>query len=369
MVLVTVISRSLMAIKNIARRTRIMVGAVAFDLAPFLFRTLLARDEKSLPGWAWNRNRRDQIRLGVRGEGIECLWEFTRSLHITDVFPRLSSVLVRRMLSSYPIDLRETPSSIYFSDQPVVSFIIGHRGTSRLPHLLLTLMSIAGQSAVPFECIVVEQSHQQELGSCLPKWVRYHFTQTPSPKYLYNRSWALNEGAKIAKGSIFVLHDGDMLVPTSYAYEMKRIIDRGDKVVNLKRFIAFLDERSTEAMFAIKRITGPLRCEQIMANATAGGSIGIDRAAFFEVGAMDEAFVGWGGEDTEFWDRCQTLQVANNTYMPLIHLWHPSQPGKAAINGLGTSTADYFMARMQINRDYRIAELTEAFKHTMGHQV
>ena len=146
-------------------------------------------------------------------------------------------------------------------------------------------------------------------------------------------------------------------MPTEYAAEMKRQMDAGYDVVNLKRFIAFLDEASSQLVFQQQMITGPLQSEQMMANATAGGSIGIQRDAFFSIGAMDEEFVGWGGEDTEFWDRCQTLRVANHTYLPIVHLWHPSQPGKAAVNGLGQTTADLFQQRMKFPASERVASL------------
>jgi hypothetical protein len=333
-------------------RTRL--GSIVLDLPRFLLCTFLYPSRPRLPGWAWNRNRDDLIIPGPKGEGIVCQWEFTRSLHLTNVFPSLSSSLLRRMLSDFPVQLLEQPAPAVVSENPEVTFVIGHRGTKRLPHLLLTLMSIAGQTGISIECIVVEQSYKQELVGQLPSWVRYHFTRTPSNDYLYNRSWALNEGARLANGSIVILHDGDMLVPTGYAAEMKYQADSGYDVVNLKRFISFLDQESSEFVFQNRTIAGPLRAEQMMENATAGGSIGIQREAFFAIGAMDEEFVGWGGEDTEFWDRCQTLQVANHTYMPIIHLWHPSQPGKAAVNGLGQSTGDLFLRRMQVSTRSRI---------------
>lgn len=342
-----------------AKNVRVALGAVALDLPRFLMCTFFYPNRPRLPGWAWNRNRDDPISRGENGEGIQCHWKFTRSLHVTNVFPRLSGLLLRRMLSSYPVDLLEQPNAKPNMENPEVSFVIGHRGTSRLPHLLLTLMSIAGQTGVSIECIVVEQNYQQQLADSLPSWVRYHFTKTPSDDYLYNRSWALNEGARLAKGSVVILHDGDMLVPKAYAAEMKRQVDLGYEIVNLKRFIAFLDQESSQAVFESKSISGPLRCEQLMSNATAGGSIGVRREAFFGIGAMDEQFVGWGGEDTEFWDRCQTLRIADHTYMPIIHLWHPSQPGKAAVNGLGESTADLFTRRMKIPVESRIAELKQ----------
>ena len=333
------------------------LGAIALDLPRFLQCTFLYPNRPGLPGWAWNRNRDDQIKLGPNGEGIECQWRFTRSLHLTRVFPSLSPLLLRKMLSDYPVQLLEQPVPPSIRGEPEVSFVIGHRGTTRLPHLMLTLMSIAAQQGLSIECIVVEQSYEQQLFGVLPSWIRYHFTRTPSANYLYNRSWALNEGVRLARGSIVILHDGDMLVPTEYAAEMKRQVDAGYDVVNLKRFIAFLDEFSTKFVFDKNSISGPLRSEQMMANATAGGSIGLRRDAFYAIGAMDEEFVGWGGEDTEFWDRCQTLRVANHTYMPIVHLWHPSQPGKAAANGLGKSTAELFTNRMKISTADRIGAL------------
>ena len=331
------------------------LGAIAYDLAPFLLNTWIRPGCKRLAGWARNSNRHDIIHFGSSGEGVVCDWEHTRALHVTRVFPRLSAVLLKRMLHDWPVELRESPVDSLQS--PVVSFIIGHRGIARLPHLLLTLKSIAAQIGVNCECIVVEQSYEQQLQDVMPPWVRYHFTRTPSADYLYNRSWALNEGARLAKGRILILHDGDMLVPNEYAAEMKRQVDAGYDVVNLKRFIAYLDKQSSEFVFNRQLLEGPLRSEEMIANLCAGGSLGITRDAYFAIGAMDEEFVGWGGEDTEFWDRCQTLRVANHTYMPIVHLWHPSQPGKAAANGLGKSTAELFTNRMKISTADRIGAL------------
>jgi predicted glycosyltransferase involved in capsule biosynthesis len=65
-----------------------------------------------------------------------------------------------------------------------------------------------------------------------------------------------------------------------------------------------------------------------MQNVLGGGSIAITRAAYLAIGGMDEGFVGWGGEDNEFWERAQTLRVWSYGCLPYVHLWHPSQPRK-----------------------------------------
>ena len=333
------------------------LGAIAYDLAPFLFNTWIRPGSKCLPGWARNANRNDQIHCGPAGEGVVCDWEHTRDLHVTKVFPTLSVVLLKRMLRDWPIELRESP--VDSRQSPEISFVIGHRGTTRLPHLLLTLKSIAAQSGVRCECIVVEQSFEQQLQNVIPPWVRYHFNRTPSADYLYNRSWALNEGVRLATGDLVVLHDGDMLVPAQYAAEIMHQFRSGHDVINLKRFICYLDEVSTSRVFRDQALTGPLRSEHVVSNLCAGGSVSVSRDAYWALGGMDEDFVGWGGEDTEFWDRCQNLRVANHTYMPIVHLWHPSQPGKAAVNGLGKSTAELYTRRMRISTSKRIEELRQ----------
>jgi hypothetical protein len=342
---------------------RTAIGAIGYDLLPFLGRTIWPTSKPRIAPWIFNRNRRDDIFTGSNGEGVTCRWEHTRELYIAKVFPVLSTLLLKRMLRDWPIQ---------FANEPVphdgtidVSFVIGHRGTIRLPHLLLTLQSIAAQRDVNVECVVVEQSFEPEIAAALPGWVKYLHTKTPYAEYLYNRSWTLNAGVRHASGRIVILHDNDMLVPEFYASEFMHAASQGGQVFNLKRFITYLDEPSTRSIFGSHSLTGSLRSEAVVQNLCAGGSLGLLRVAYFEIGGMDEEFVGWGGEDTEFWDRCQTLRVANHTYMPIVHLWHPSQPGKAAYrngSGFGTHTGALYERQMAIPRCERIAALQRRLK-------
>ena len=52
------------------------------------------------------------------------------------------------------------------------------------------------------------------------------------------------------------------------------------------------------------------------------------RTAFLAIGGYDESFVGWGGEDNEFWERAHTRRVWPYGYLPIVHLWHAAQPRK-----------------------------------------
>lgn len=75
------------------------------------------------------------------------------------------------------------------------------------------------------------------------------------------------------------------------------------------------------------------------------------------IGGFDEEFIGWGGEDNEFWDRCLTRKTWEWTYLPIVHVWHEPQQGKRAVKGLGANTAELTAKRRAIPPAERISEL------------
>jgi GT2 family glycosyltransferase len=143
----------------------------------------------------------------------------------------------------------------------------------------------------------------------------------------YSRAWSLNAGARAAVGEVLVLHDNDLLIPEHYASEILARVAEGYEVVDLKRFIFYLNETDTEGWLSGDISLGDGSPERVLQNAK-GGSLAITRQAYWELGGFDEGFVGWGGEDDEFWERAQTRSVWPYGYMPLIHLWHDAPEGK-----------------------------------------
>jgi hypothetical protein len=190
------------------------------------------------------------------------------------------------------------------------------------------LESIAAQRDVSFECVVVEQSNEPEVKTSLPGWVNYVHTPLPQPDMPYNRSWAFNVGAELARGGLLILHDNDMLLPQDYAAQLAARQGEGYEVINIKRFIFYLSKEHSERIMASGVLSLDRPPETIVQNLEAGGSFAITREAYFAVGGFDESFVGWGGEDNEFWERAQTRVVWPYGYMPIIHLWHEPQPEK-----------------------------------------
>src|SRR2546430_5178580 len=95
--------------------------------------------------WALMHNRNE--RVSTDGRGVRCEWRFTSDLHIAKVYPSLGVRLMERAFEQWPIVMADRPAAD--GPTPIVSFIVGHRGVDRLPHLLATLRSIAGQNRVP----------------------------------------------------------------------------------------------------------------------------------------------------------------------------------------------------------------------------
>ena len=295
------------------------LGALAYDWPRFVRHGLIG-DANLM------RNRREVIVSD--GRGVRCDWMYTSELHLANVYPSASHTLLRRSLREWPVVLRDAPA---VSGAPAVSFLIGHRGLERLPNLLATLRSIAGQSEVAVECIVIEQSAEREIETALPPWVRYLHTPV-APGFDYCRAATFNEGVKTARGEVIIAHDNDMLVPERYASEVLARVREGWQFIDLKRFIFYLTERDSRAMFE----GAPLRHDHtatIVQNLK-GGSIAATKEAYLAIGGFDEDFVGWGGEDLEFWERARAYgRVYEFGYLPIVHLWHRAQPGKVAGDG------------------------------------
>src|ERR1043165_4445529 len=244
--------------------------------------------------WVRVHNRNESIESD--GRGVRCKWRYTSDLHIANVYPFAGAWLMRKALRDWPIESAASgaPHPRFPDPLPAggagvgearvrgalaqVSFLIGHRGRARLPLLQATLRSIAGQD-VAVECVVGEQSEVPEIRDKIPPWVRY--VHTPSGGLPYCRAWAFNVGARLASSRVLVLHDGDLLVPRSYAGGAFAQVTGGKSFADLKRFLFYL------------RADGTL--ETIVQNAQ-GGSVVAARDAYWEIGGFDESFVGWGGE-------------------------------------------------------------------------
>ena len=313
------------------------------------YRDALARPDRS---YLTLHNRGEALEAAPDGSGYRCAWQWTSDLHAPKFLPSLGRDLLRRSLADHPIATVDAPAAR--DAQPEITFVIGHRGEARLAHLLSTLRSIAGQRDARVECVVVEQDTIARAKSHLPSWVRHVHAPPPREDMPYCRAWAFNIGVREAKAPLVVLHDNDMLVPGDYASTALRIAQSGYEAMNLKRFVFYLAQDATTQLLSGASAWSDAPPEAIVQNLEAGGSVVIAREAYERIGGMDESFIGWGGEDNEFWERCRALRVWPWGSLPIVHCWHAPQPGK---ENAARDTTALWRAKSAIAIEDRIARL------------
>lgn len=301
-------------------------------------------------GYLRIRNRHEKLGLGPRSNCYVCLWPYTSRLKAVEEWPFISKLLLKRVIRDNIFNYQDKRDG---QDRIDISVIIGHRGEERLGLLLTTLRSIAAQKGVGLECIVVEQDSKPTITTRLPKWVDYVF-QEISQDCQYNRASAFNLGAKLAKGDILLLHDNDMVIAEDYCSEIVGLVREGYEALNTKRYVFYLDPQDSQKVMQSTTELRKSNPTYVVQNLEAGGSMAITKNAYFRIGGMDEDFIGWGGEDNEFWQRCSTLKKWIWGFSPIIHLWHKSQPLKDC-----KENKNIARARMleEINIDTRIRRL------------
>ncbi len=326
-----------------------IAGALMKDL-PLLLMHLASKN-----GWVRARNRIEPVTFDPGGAGVRCDFEWSSALHVARVFPHTGAWLMNRAFAQWPVRFdsgrarRDVP-------QPDLCFIIPFRGDARLPQLLATVRSILGQSDVRVECIVIEQSDKVLARDALPPAVRHIHLPHPLGDPGWRKSWAYNQAARQTRAPVLVCHDGDIVVPAGYGRAVLDTLAGGFDCAHIQRFLFYLNPEGSSRVIASGSLAHCVPDE--VRHNWVGGTLAIRKEAFFDVGGFDECFVDWGGEDNEFFDRCQVLRQCRFGFVPFLHLWHPPQANKS---GPGRDAAMALMnKRMAIPPAARVEELCRA---------
>ena len=302
-------------------------------------------------GWTWEDlcNRHEQLRRGPNGHGRVCQWQDSSPLTVARLFPEIGVRLLHHVLKAWPIDWAD-PSPGPPRD-PEASIILGVRGTARAKQLRACLSTLRAQRGISCEIIVVEQSSQAEFGDLLESDVRYVHQAVADPAIPFNRSWALNTGAVIARAPILVLFDGDMLLPRDAVRALVDVLSQFE-AVRMARLIFYLDREASERVQNTRCFSTIRGVDQVVANTP--NPIAIRRETYFAIGGHDEAFYGWGGEDNEFTDRLRTRAYCEAAFLPIVHLWHETAPNRE-----GDRNAGLLADRQRRSPEERIQELAQ----------
>lgn len=324
---------------------RELLGVIVLDVPRYSTSLLRPR------GWVRVGNRIDRREISTDGSAVRVLDDWATPLHACAVLPPLGAWLFQRAFSEWPIRFELTPRK---SKQiPDVSFIIPHRGPERVPVLCKVIESVFAQEGVCVECLVVEQDQRPRIES-LPDGVRHIHVPHPTDASGWHKSLAFNAGVRAAASEIVICHDGDVLVPCGYAHAMLRRFQMGLEVVFPQRFLFYMTRGQSDRLVRGGAIPTWLHPESIRQN-WKGGTFAIRRSAYARIGGFDERFVGWTGEDVEFFDRCRVLPGWFHGYIPFIHLWHAPQPTKMGV--ARDTNLRFFREVMAVSRGDRIDRL------------
>ncbi len=182
------------------------------------------------------------------------------------------------------------------------SFVIPYRA-GQAPERRINLDTVLAwvRRQGPAEIIVVEQDSAPTLGDLVAvPGLRVVFTFSVGP---FNKSWAMNVGARVSTGSLVVFGDADVVCPglpkaiagarqgIPVVRPFNKVIDLSeDETAMVRADFAHLSDPGFGRGGATREDSGefPPLC---------GGMVVFQRGIISLVGGWDERFEGWGGED------------------------------------------------------------------------
>jgi hypothetical protein len=299
--------------------------------------------------WLDLKNRREHLLLGAEGARI-CDWADSSFLTVAAVFPEVGGRLLRHCLGEWPIRLAD-PASWAAPGEPDMSVILPIGGLDRVPQLDIVMRGFMGQDCPGVEIIVVEHDTAARIGRLCPRGVQYVFVPRSTGE-AFNKSRALNAGVRVARAATVLLHDGDIVPPTSYVRTLLQKLNGSWDAVRPLRFLFDLDAKASQLFMTSGGTSTPTHVAEIQQH-NPGASTALRRDVYNDIGGHDEDFWGWGGEDQEFLDRLETRRLFPGSFIPAIHLWHPSAPNKEG----GDRNAGQLAARRRLSPAERIAAL------------
>lgn len=307
-------------------------------------------------GLAWQdlHNRSERLHPDPRTPGRVCAWTDSSKLTVVRTFPDVGVRLLKHVLTEWPVRFAPDDAPIATGD-PDVSILIPIAGTARMAQFRLALAAARAQVDVAVETVVVEQWPEATLRGNLPAGVRYLHQPVPVDAE-FNKSRALNAAARIASGRYLLILDADLLLPERFASECALALENVDSV-RPARWIFYLDRSSSDLLSIAWDATSLVDVDSVVANTPM--PIALRRSTYWEVGGHDEAYEGWGGEDTEFLDRLRTCTVGEGGWMPILHVWHPPAAKKAD----GDRNRRLHDAKMALSTAARIENLAAAVGH------
>lgn len=144
----------------------------------------------------------------------------------------------------------------------------------------------------------------------------------------YQKPKMCNFGVKQSKHELIALMDSDRILPKNYFYENMLLIKKKQMITtthfhNLKK--DYTDDEIIQNKYEYK-IEYRSKSDQLKMKNLFSGNTLFFKSDYFEMGGMDEQFIGYGYADTDMTKNAMSHGI-NSTFVdiPEIHLWHPKK--------------------------------------------
>ncbi len=154
-------------------------------------------------------------------------------------------------------------------------------------------------------------------------YYRYEFPDWPvsvgrSPEP-FSRAQAINQGVGQTDAEIVVVNDADTLVGPE---QIRRAVAWAQGAPGLVYAYTRYRRLGPDAVIDTYKDVPYGEAKWQMESAPSQSVVAIRRSDFWEIGGMDEQFVGWGYEDCEFADRAARYVPIRRVPGDLYHIWH-----------------------------------------------
>jgi len=214
-------------------------------------------------------------------------------------------------------------------------------------YLARVLKSLNHQTSPPNEVLVADDGSAQETRQVFSAWSnasRLRAEHVWQPHDGFRRARILNEAITRAQNHYLVFLDGDTIPHPDFIADHRRLARpgafiQGHRVLVQQRAAAFFGtttfrrdrrqaiwQRQIEGLKHLFRWPRPLLRQRHDLRGIRGCNLGIWRQDLMNVNGYNEAFVGWGREDSELAARLMNAGVKRldvRGWAVCFHLWHP----------------------------------------------
>ena len=203
---------------------------------------------------------------------------------------------------------------------PEITFIVPFRNIDREESIITVISNLRAQRFPVVHIVMIEQDSTTKININKFKPVNYYLAEE-SNRLLFNKSLAFNRGVVNAPSDKIILHDADMLVTGDYATKVFEVLDSYESC-HLGGTVIYTSKESTDSININKSVEIGMDCERAIGYYE-GGSLACTRTAYWNVGAFNEDYWGYGCEDCDFYARLSNgSKWFEDRKFDLLHLWH-----------------------------------------------